>query len=316
MRGCEGRRKERGLARFHRQVFEPAHLAPRFCLSPSLAKVRFFPLSLFNRDPACTTVSLSTSMAAVSSPYSHQFMASSFPSAASSSTAFPSSSTTSSAPVGYSQSAAVDDEDLLALLGSDTFSLESARDRDLGMLQSFLQGVLPGTQPNHPTPPPHPGLAFGQAAGASAGWNGWRPSGSADGAAAPYGSPMSFSSTAGGPSAPSSSLNTTQHFPSPAQQAFLNLAPSPSPFSTNSQLAPSPRRGSLSSRGRAAHTAGQSMQAGYRAPAVSRERGQALEAAPPSSSGAAEGAENQGWKTRLRSARQAAQQHDEDAMME
>lgn len=43
----------------------------------------------------------------------------------------------------------IEEDDLLALLGSDTFSLESARDRDLNVLSSFLSKALPNNQHNH-----------------------------------------------------------------------------------------------------------------------------------------------------------------------
>ncbi|GAA5910074.1 hypothetical protein JCM6882_006508 [Rhodosporidiobolus microsporus] len=261
--------------------------------------------------------------------------------AASPSSLFPSPpSSSSSAPhaaPAQPPSAAVDEDDLLALLGSDTFSLESARDRDLVLLQGFLRGAaLPGAAAPSAPPPGAGGLSIGgqyQQGGAAGGWNGWRPNGGFpgdnSGAAGHYGSPMSFSSASNLPPAPSTSLNSNApHYPSPAQSAFLNLAPAPSPPSY-----PSPRRGSLSSsRGRRSSGGGSSslglggLAMGTRAPACSRERVPTL--ASFEGGGGAAGLEDSsaaapsdgGWKSRLRSAKHAAeqpgQQHDEDVMME
>ncbi|BGP18772.1 hypothetical protein JCM10213_004269 [Rhodosporidiobolus nylandii] len=225
-----------------------------------------------------------------------------------------------------SSSAAVEEDDLLALLGSDTFSLESARDKDLSRLQNFLMGVMPtapGTSAAHHPAPPHNsgisissgGAGFGgmaQQPAFSGTWNGWRPAGG-EGAAAPYGSPMSFaSSSAAAPVAPSSSFTTSAPHPSPAQGAFLPLAASPA-AAHSPQLYGSPRRGSLSSRGRAPPGVGY---AGTRAPACSRDRVPTL---ATFGGGAAQQEQDEGgWKSRLRSAGRVVEERtgDEDAMME
>ncbi|GAA6041748.1 hypothetical protein JCM8097_008311 [Rhodosporidiobolus ruineniae] len=263
-------------------------------------------------------------------------------STSSSSSPFSAPPAPASPPYMAPSSAAVDDDDLLALLGSDSFSLESARDKDLVLLQSFLQGVLPSsTQPAgaHPVPPSAHSIQINASAqallqqhAALSGWNGWRPQGG-DGAAAPYGSPMSFQSSAAPASssytaAPSSSLtghHGGQHNPflqlatPPTSSASAAFSPS-SPFAASSSSSyHQPRRSSLSSS---------TLGGGVRAPACSRERvptlgsfGTAGGAAPRPLEEQEEGqegdgaAQDGGWKSRLRSARRAAQQ-DDDAMME
>ncbi|GAA5874911.1 hypothetical protein JCM8547_003608 [Rhodosporidiobolus lusitaniae] len=269
---------------------------------------------------------MSTTFAAP--PFSFQSMSS----------AFPPSPSSSSPPANHQPHyapAAVDEDDLLALLGSDAFSLESRRDRDLLSLTSFLhQSFQPPASSAAGLVPQGFPASLGQAAaqggggGGGAGWNGWRPSGSGgggEGTAAPYGSPMSFSSPGGVPPAPSSSLNTNPAFayPSPAQTAFLDLTGSPSSSSPSSQHLPSPRRGSLSSRGRAPTSFGVPPPS-TRAPACSRERVPTLSSVGSSAGGGGGGAlpssademhDGGGWKSRLRSAKALAQQ-DEDMVME
>ncbi|GAA5916365.1 uncharacterized protein JCM6883_002645 [Sporobolomyces salmoneus] len=97
-----------------------------------------------------------------------------------------------------SRTSAAEEEDLLALLSSDTFSLESQRDRDLVKLGSFLSNIIP-TPPAQPQPIPSSSSSSG---------NRQIPPHS-------YGSDHSTSSTStnGGPPlppAPSSSLNNNE----------------------------------------------------------------------------------------------------------
>ncbi|GAA5942387.1 uncharacterized protein JCM15063_006227 [Sporobolomyces koalae] len=125
----------------------------------------------------------------------------------SSSSAFSAFGATESRPVTYDGSStqqhhhrlasAADDDDLLALFSSDTFSLESQRDRDLVRLGSFLTNLIPSASTSTSTASQP------------------IPTGSSSSFRAPsnhqFGSPMSYqSSTSSGmnvPPAPSSSLN-------------------------------------------------------------------------------------------------------------
>ncbi|BGP45689.1 hypothetical protein JCM10450v2_001519 [Rhodotorula kratochvilovae] len=238
-----------------------------------------------------------------------------------------SSSATLSAPTAGGS--AVDDDDLLAL---GAFSLESARDRELLCLSSFLKGVLPSAPGTAAHPPAlNAGLTLSSAASAAAAtaagaWNGWRPQGG-DGSAAPYGSPMSFASSASvaapGSSAPSSSFAAAFSPPHHHQGGFATY---PSPAQA---YAPLPGAGSPLAGGSWAAAAGV-VAPGYRAPACSRERVPTLAALA-----GAQADEDGGWKSRLRSStRRAAQEQqqqqvqarqreqqayaerDEDAMME
>lgn len=222
-------------------------------------------------------------------------------------------------------SAAVDEDDLLALLNND-LAIDSKRDRELVVLSSFLKGVLPpaGGAVAHPLPPAlTSNVTIGNAATAQhlGGWNGWRPTG--EGIAAPFGSPMSFASTssalsgmAPGPSTSfgsafsPSSLNAGHAFASP-KNGLIGL-PSNSPAQR-------------SHFGRAS-TAQQSLPPGVRAPACSRERVPTL-ASFGSPAAAAPEPEEGGWKTRLRSSKprpsstdrnpsQIAPTAEEDVMME
>ncbi|GJN88239.1 hypothetical protein Rhopal_001204-T1 [Rhodotorula paludigena] len=244
----------------------------------------------------------------------------------------------------HGSSAAVDDDDLLSLLGSDSFSLETARDRELLLLGSFLKGVLPpaaaGSGAHHHPAPLNAGLTISSAASAhAAGWNGWRPA--PDGVAAPFGSPMSFASSSVGssafPAGPSTSYQSTSslgpHRASPAQ-AFVPL----SPPVTTSPGAPVSR---TNATGASAASRGQPLN-GYRAPACSRERVPTLAAIQHQQQQQqqqqmqqqmqqqAAAQEDGGWKSRLRSSARLQQQQqqqqqqqaqapfelDEDAMME
>ncbi|GAA6053706.1 hypothetical protein JCM3770_003176 [Rhodotorula araucariae] len=223
-------------------------------------------------------------------------------------------------------SAAVDDDDLLAL---GAFTLDTSRDRELLCLSSFLKGVLPSAPGTAAHPPAlNAGLTISTAATAGVGagaWNGWRPQGG-DGSAAPYGSPISFASSGPGSSVPSTSFaaafsppNNPPHafaaYPSPAQA----YAPLPGPGSPLSGASGSAMRGSWA-------TAASVVAPGYRAPACSRERVPTLAAFR-----AAQADEDGGWKSRLRSStRRAAQEQqqqqqqqqqapaerDDDSMME
>ena len=237
----------------------------------------------------------------------------------------PSSPQTTQAPyAAVPNSAAVDEDDLLALLNSD-LAIDSKRDRELVVLSSFLKGVLPpaGGAVAHPLPPAlTSNVTIGNAATAQhlGGWNGWRPTG--EGIAAPFGSPMSFASTssalsgmAPGPSTSfgsafsPSSLNASHAFASP-KNGLIGL-PSNSP----AQRSPFGR----------ASTAQQSLPPGVRAPACSRERVPTL-ASFGSPAAAATEPEEGGWKTRLRSSKPRPSSTDrnqpiaptteEDVMME
>ncbi|GAA5873527.1 hypothetical protein JCM3774_000041 [Rhodotorula dairenensis] len=204
------------------------------------------------------------------------------------------------APQSAPSSAAVDEDDLLALLNND-LAIDSKRDRELVVLSSFLKGVLPpaGGAVAHPLPPAlTSNVTIGNAATAQhlGGWNGWRPTG--EGIAAPFGSPMSFASTSsalsGMPPGPStsfgtafspSSLNSGHHFASPKSN-FIGLP------------ANSPAR--RSSFGRASSVQ-QALPPGVRAPACSRERVPTLASFGPTPTAAEP--EEGGWKTRLRSSK-------------
>lgn len=273
----------------------------------------------------------------------------------------------------------VDEDDLLDLLASDSFSLESRRDRDLLVLSSFLKSALPGASAGGPTAhPPGPSLAIGGNAGqglfgaggggaaaAAAGWNGWRPAHQGggvggEGVAAPYGSPMSFASTASNMSnvahhaAPSSSFSpppvpsssSSFAFPSPSPSHHHSFFPPGSPVTTSSAILsaspvsrtqaspfaapsrhPQQRRPSASSPLFQTQTPQtlQQIHQGIRAPACSRERVPTLSSiAPTNGPGAAGGAlglDEEGWKTRLRSAArarkaQAVDESSDDVMME
>ncbi|BGP29765.1 hypothetical protein JCM10296v2_001510 [Rhodotorula toruloides] len=272
----------------------------------------------------------------------------------------------------------VDEDDLLDLLASDSFSLESRRDRDLLVLSSFLKSALPGASAGGPAAhPPGPSLAIGGNAGqglfgagggaaAAAGWNGWRPAHQGggvggEGVAAPYGSPMSFASTASNmsnvphhaapsssfspPPVPSSSSSFAFPSPSPSHHSFFPpgspvttssaiLSASPasrtqaSPFAAPSRH-PQQRRPSASSPLFQTQTQTpqtlQQIHQGIRAPACSRERVPTLSSiAPtngPAAAGGALGLDEQGWKTRLRSAArakkaQSVEESSDDVMME
>ncbi|BGP53605.1 hypothetical protein JCM8202_001474 [Rhodotorula sphaerocarpa] len=212
------------------------------------------------------------------------------------------------APQPSPSSAAVDEDDLLALLNND-LAIDTKRDRELVVLSSFLKGVLPPAAGSvaHPLPPNlSNNVTIGNAATAQhlGGWNGWRPNG--EGIAAPFGSPMSFASTSsalsGMPPGPSTSFGTAfspssgHPFASP-KNGYVGL-PSQSPAPRSSPFARS--SGSFSSPSQ------QSLPAGVRAPACSRERVPTLSSinanaemsAPPTPQ-----AEEGGWKTRLRSSK-------------
>ncbi|GAA6023292.1 hypothetical protein JCM10207_006223 [Rhodosporidiobolus poonsookiae] len=253
----------------------------------------------------------------------HPFASVSMPLASSSPFSPPNPASSSSSGATYAPaSAAVDEDDLLALLSSDQFSLESPRDAELLRLSSLLKSVIPtgNSQLHHPQPPSlaqaSAGIAMSaqqQLANPLSSWNGWRPSA---GDAPPYGSPMSLSSgaTHNGYTAPSSSLNTNA-----SASPFTAPAFPLSPPASSSPAYASPR-GAASSRGRSQASA---IGMGYRAPACSRERVPTLAsfgaggpaAAVPEQEAAFDGG---GWKSRLRSAKHAAEQleGDEDAMME
>ncbi|GAA5990730.1 hypothetical protein JCM10908_003211 [Rhodotorula pacifica] len=232
----------------------------------------------------------------------------------------------SHAPHAVPSSAAVDEDDLLALLNND-FAIDSKRDRELVVLSSFLKGVLPpaGGAVAHPLPPAlTSNVTIGNAATAQhlGGWNGWRPNG--EGIAAPFGSPMSFASTSSamsgmppGPStsfgsafSPSSLTSGQHHFASP-KNTFAGL-PSNSP----AQRSPFGRAASSS----------QQLPPGARAPACSRERVPTLATFGQAGSTATADPEEGGWKTRLRSSKprpssadrsqQIAPTTEEDVMME
>ncbi|GAA5864691.1 hypothetical protein JCM1840_002202 [Sporobolomyces johnsonii] len=240
-------------------------------------------------------------------------------------------------------SAAVDEEDLLALLGSDTFSLESRRDKDLLVLQSFLQGVLPPAPSQQLSPS---GISIGSSAPAPPSWNnGWRPDASTS--AAPYGSPMSFQSTSSGsaavPPAPSSSLNNhpSPAFPPNLAAAVLPLNFFPDPFAGASagtsppSLAgvPGGTSGALSGAAISGGGAATPASSPRRRGTGGAERGDRTSSAKGSfgpGAGAATAVEEeaQGWKSRLRNSTRARRldeeqaprgyqlQQDEDAMME
>ncbi|GAA5992742.1 hypothetical protein JCM11641_001475 [Rhodosporidiobolus odoratus] len=240
-------------------------------------------------------------------------------------------------------SSAVEEDDLLALLSSDSFSLDSARDRELLLLQSFLKGVIPTASSDstgHPQPPPPPPLSISPAfpsavvggsaqqqlreyaqqgglwtagSGANVGWK----EGAGEGSRAPYGSPRSFVSTAGmGPSTsllsnppmfpppPSSSSAVSPHRPT-ASSAFPC---SPSAFSSPPPPAPAPRGRGAGLPSSYNHTYG------ARAPACSRERVPTLS----SFGGGEEEVGGGGWKGRLRSsaARKGGREEEESAELE
>ncbi|BGP22528.1 hypothetical protein JCM10295v2_001413 [Rhodotorula toruloides] len=232
----------------------------------------------------------------------------------------------------------VDEDDLLDLLGSDSFSLESRRDRELLALSSFLKTALPGASAGGPAAhPPGPTLAIGGNAAqglpggaSSSGWNGWRPAHQGggiggEGVAAPYGSPMSFASTASSmsnlahhaapvssfspPPVPSSSSSSSFAFPSasPAHHSFFPpgspattstsiLSASPasrtqaSPFSAPLRH-PQQRRPSASSPLVQTQTPQtlQHIHQGIRAPACSRERVPTLSSIAPTNGRAVAG---------------------------
>ncbi|POY76009.1 hypothetical protein BMF94_0732 [Rhodotorula taiwanensis] len=237
---------------------------------------------------------------------------------------------TSHAPQPSPSSAAVDEDDLLALLNND-LAIDSKRDRELVVLSSFLKGVLPPAAGAvaHPLPPNlTSNVTIGNAATAQhyGGWNGWRPTG--EGIAAPFGSPMSFASTSsamsGMPPGPSTSFGS----------AFSpSSIPSSHPFASpkNHFIAGSPAAAAQRSPFGRPGIAQQAMPPGARAPACSRERVPTLAsfsdqnraaAAPPVVSQPEEG----GWKGRLRSSkarqpsadrgRPVAPTVEEDVMME
>ena len=234
-------------------------------------------------------------------------------------------------------SSALDDDDLLSL---GAFKLESQRDQELLCLQSFLKGVLPaaaaGGSTAHP-PALNSGLTLANAASASSAWaNGWKAP--AEGVAVPYGSPMSFASTAsvGGPlgSSLSQSASAFPQHQSPFSSNHQQQHAYPSPQSFAQQPAVGSPLGGGAARGTWAAAS-----PGHRAPACSRERvptlsGFAAQGGAPQGGGAGAGAVSaavdDGWKSRLRSStRRAAQDQqyqarsshtqrddDDDAMME
>lgn len=120
------------------------------------------------------------------------------------------------------------EDELLDLLASDTFSLESHRDRDILLLSSILQGALPTSS----SPPSH-GInisgtgptSTGGVLGGGAGWNGWRPDASTSQQV--YGSNSSGSYQ---PPAPSSSLQSTNN----------TLSSSNFPFNSTTASSPNP----------------------------------------------------------------------------
>lgn len=112
-------------------------------------------------------------------------------------------------------STAADEEDLLALLSSDTFSLESQRDRDLVHLGSFLTNIIPQTGPQ--PIPLHPSSAASSSS-SSHPWHHHHHHPWNDHSREMASSPMSFQSNSSGgglghtapvPPAPSSSLNNS-----------------------------------------------------------------------------------------------------------
>ncbi|KPV77164.1 uncharacterized protein RHOBADRAFT_42378 [Rhodotorula graminis WP1] len=222
-------------------------------------------------------------------------------------------------------SSALDDDDLLSL---GAFKLDSQRDQELLCLQSFLKGVLPaaaaGGSTAHP-PALNSGLTLANAASGAAWANGWKAP--AEGVAVPYGSPMSFASTASALSQSASSF--PHHHQSSSfsnQHQHQHAYPSPQSF------AQQPAVGSPLSGG-AARGTWAAASPGHRAPACSRERVPAQGGGGATQGGGAAAADD-GWKGRLRSStRRAAQdqqhqqQHqarsshtqrddDDDAMME
>ena len=176
-------------------------------------------------------------------------------------------------PPAYSHSAGAEmDDDLLALLASDAFSLQSHRDLDLDLLSSLLAQSLP---PN--SSPPGSIASSGGGGGnwiagnppqPSQGWNGWLPSSSGNGGSGYHAPSTSFSAGAGGamatphgtplaptPLALASSPSTSFPFSQPqsSQSTFVSAPPPP------------PTHADWARIGREA--------GGCRAPAASRERG-------------------------------------------
>ncbi|KAL8277159.1 hypothetical protein RQP46_010487 [Phenoliferia psychrophenolica] len=155
------------------------------------------------------------------------------------------------------------DEDLLALLASDTFSLQSHRDRDLDLLSSLLAASLP---PN--SSPPAQGQWIGSApapVASTSQWNGWTPS---SGYYAPQGS---YNAGPGaGPTPHGTPLSSAPlplpSSPSTAQTSFFPQQPAQpsSSFSSNQYQHPNAYAdwSRLASR----------EVGGCRAPAASRER--------------------------------------------
>jgi len=112
----------------------------------------------------------------------------------------------------HASTSAADEEDLLALLGSDTFSLESQRDRDLIKLGSFLSNLIP--PPHSSTTSTHTSTSSQPVLSPSTNH---------------FGSPMSFQSSSSGfsqshlPPAPSSSLNNKPSSMIPPAEFFQGM---------------------------------------------------------------------------------------------
>ncbi|KAI5479051.1 hypothetical protein MNV49_004333 [Pseudohyphozyma bogoriensis] len=167
------------------------------------------------------------------------------------------------------------DEDLLSLLASDSFSLESQRDRELLLLQSLLHSALPAAgTPAHAHHPPSaqwisqavasssPSTGSFASTSNAASWNGWRPE-----TAAPYNSLNNNPPAGFGPPA-STPLGT------PLSSAF---PPGTSPETSRYFPRSDDWRSRSSSVSNATASVGGTPAAflagaGYRAPAVSRER--------------------------------------------
>lgn len=190
-----------------------------------------------------------------------------------------------------------DEDDLSMLLGSDAFSLESSRDRDLLLLSSLLQTSLPpGSSPPHahaftvtsPTQGAHPSMAGGSWSQANGG-SGW-------GSMGGRGDDNAYASTSSKPFDPSQGNNgATQHTATPHGTPLLHtlaLPPASSPLedftARDGSVDWSRRGGRVGADGQSNYgagtwgtTPGVSPQfagvggggAGVRAPAVSRERG-------------------------------------------
>ncbi|KAK4698540.1 hypothetical protein P7C70_g7733, partial [Phenoliferia sp. Uapishka_3] len=152
------------------------------------------------------------------------------------------------------------DEDLISLLSSDSFSLQSGRDRDLDLLQALLQSSLPaGSSPTTSHAQQHPGAGqwVGQPSSGTcpSPWNGWAPSNS-----------TSFHQSQSHTDAFHSGAGVATPFGTPLQSTIaLPSSPPSQPFATlSSQQTPSQQNYEAEWNRRDV--------GGYRAPAASRER--------------------------------------------